>query len=438
MTQTRTLDFTNPKLYVNWITEYTKALYDPKIRYIFLKGSAGAGKSVVASQLTLQEVCEGLEYAWIRKIRATVKNSCYQALYNQAKSWKLREEIEFQKSLNAESKISDGKILFLGLDDPEKIKSLADLDRIVCEEATDLTYDDFTQLDIRLRGRKNQKLICLFNPVSDQHWLKTKVKDNSNWDWSKTVWIEKTVLDNKFADQQYIESLKRLEQTNPEMYKVYFKNEWGQAKKGLIFPDFTVGSEEFEPDTAGLDFGYNDPTVLVYSRIVDMYPEIDLDDEDNENDVYYTQPKKKLQLREVLYETGLTETTLIARFEQLQVSKSLKIYADGSRPELIRALQNAGYNVVATTKGAGSVYTGIMQLKEYDIELIDSPNGVKEFQNYSWVEKGGTILDQEPKGGFDHFIDSARYSLNDKIQKSSAELSNKYLQILEQNYDYTD
>lgn len=392
------IDFNQLKkeICVDWIDEYLTALYNPDIRYIFLKGSAGAGKSVVCSQLTIQEVLQGKDYAWIRKIRATVKNSCYQALYNQAKKWNLLDEIEFQKSLNAESKISDGKILFLGLDDPEKIKSLADLDRIVCEEATDLTFDDFTQLDIRLRGRKNQKLIALFNPISDRHWLKTQVKDSSDWAWDRTVWIEKTVLDNKFADIQYIQSLQKLEKTNPEMYKVYFKNEWGQSQKGLIFPNFAISSDEFEPQSAGLDFGYNDPTVLVYANVVDVFE----------------QTKKKLQLREVLYETGLTESSLIIRFEQLKVNKSLKIYADGSRPELIKALQSAGYNIQAVEKGPGSVYRGILRLQEYDIELIDSPNGVKEFQNYCWIEKGGTILDQEPKGGFDHFLDSARYSLD--------------------------
>ncbi|MGL4758681.1 MAG: phage terminase large subunit, partial [Patescibacteria group bacterium] len=255
-----------------------------------------------------------------------------------------------------------------------------------------------------------------FNPISDRHWLKTQVKDNANWDWSKTAWIEKTVLDNKFADQQYIQSLKKLEKTNPEMYKVYYLNKWGQSLKGLIFPDFIVGAEDFEPQFGGLDFGFNDPTVLVYSSIVDVFD----------------QSKKKLQLREILYETGLTESMLINRFEQLKVPKNLKIYADGSRPELITSLQQAGYNVEAVKKGAGSVYAGILKLKEFDIELIDSPNGVKEFQNYCWLEKGGTIIDSEPKGGFDHYIDSSRYSINHLLQKSNKILDTKYLSILNQ------
>ena len=39
-----------------------------------------------------------------------------------------------------------------GLDDPEKIKSIAGIDWIWIEEATELTYEDFGQLDLRLRG----------------------------------------------------------------------------------------------------------------------------------------------------------------------------------------------------------------------------------------------------------------------------------------------
>lgn len=391
----RILDFTDPLIYVNWVQEYTDALYDDSIRYIFLKGGAGAGKSIVASQLTLQEVLEKKEYAWIRKIRATIKNSCYQSLYNQAKDWELLDDLDFQKSLLCEAKENDGKILFLGLDDAEKVKSIAALDRIVCEEASDLSFDDFTQLDIRLRGRKNQKLIALFNPISDQHWLKTQIKDNKDWDWSKTIWIEKTVLDNKFADQQYIESLKRLEKTNPEAYKIYFLNQWGQAKRGLIFDNYKVTDRVFEPDFYGLDFGFNDPCVLSASKIIDEYE----------------QEKKTLLLEEILYESGLTEASLIHRLEKLKIPKNKKIYADGSRPEMIEAIKKAGWNIEAAKKGAGSVYFGIMKLKEFNIELINSKNGVKEFQNYCWLEKGSTLLD-EPKGGFDHFIDSSRYSIS--------------------------
>ena len=31
------IDFSDEALYVDWITEITEALYDPNVRYIFLK-----------------------------------------------------------------------------------------------------------------------------------------------------------------------------------------------------------------------------------------------------------------------------------------------------------------------------------------------------------------------------------------------------------------
>jgi hypothetical protein len=96
--------------------------------------------------------------------------------------------------------------------------------------------------------------------------------------------------------------------------------------------------------------------------------------------------------------------------------------------DIKNCLENSGYNVEAVQKGAGSVYQGLMQLKEYDIELADSPNGTKEFQNYCWFEKGGTILDQEPKGGFDHFIDGSRYSIA-YLQPNSKQKNDGYIPI---------
>jgi phage terminase large subunit len=37
-------------------------------------------------------------------------------------------------------------MLFMGLDNPDKIKSLPDITQIVVEEATEITFDDFSQV----------------------------------------------------------------------------------------------------------------------------------------------------------------------------------------------------------------------------------------------------------------------------------------------------
>jgi phage terminase large subunit len=112
------------------------------------------------------------------------------------------------------------------LDDPEKIKSIANYDWFWVEEATELTYDDFIQLDLRLRGAQNHKIICTFNPISSRHRLKTAVFDNH---WENAVWIMKTAWDNKFVDQAYLKQLETLKDRNPQHYRIYALNEWGEA-----------------------------------------------------------------------------------------------------------------------------------------------------------------------------------------------------------------
>ena len=50
---------------------------------------------------------------------------------------------------------------------PEKIKSIAGIDDIIIEEATELTVDDYSQLQLRLRSSKpNNQVILMYNHVS--------------------------------------------------------------------------------------------------------------------------------------------------------------------------------------------------------------------------------------------------------------------------------
>jgi phage terminase large subunit len=64
-------------------------------------------------------------------------------------------------------------IIFRGMDDPEKIKSVQGINRIWIEEATELKKEDFNQLDLRLRGKKEIQMTATFNPISAEHWLNT-------------------------------------------------------------------------------------------------------------------------------------------------------------------------------------------------------------------------------------------------------------------------
>lgn len=64
-------------------------------------------------------------------------------------------------------------LLFKGLDNPEKIKSIKAVSDIVMEEASEFTLDDYTQLTLRLRERKHEskQIFLMFNPVSKLNWV---------------------------------------------------------------------------------------------------------------------------------------------------------------------------------------------------------------------------------------------------------------------------
>ena len=90
--------------------------------------------------------------------------------------------------------------LFYGMDDAEKIKSIAGITDIICEECTELTIDDVTQLDLRLRAKaENQQIFFMFNPVSKANWVyKRWFAPDAEVDSENTMILCTTYKDNQF------------------------------------------------------------------------------------------------------------------------------------------------------------------------------------------------------------------------------------------------
>ena len=126
------------------------------------------------------------------------------------------------------------EILCAGMDDPEKIKSIAGITSVWCEEATELDELDFNQLELRVRGETStyKQFIITFNPISEQHWLKKRFFDNQD---SETYILNTTYKDNSFLDDDYIHHLQERVKANPNLYKVYVLGEWGKVDFGGEF-----------------------------------------------------------------------------------------------------------------------------------------------------------------------------------------------------------
>ena len=109
------------------------------------------------------------------------------------------------------------EILFAGLDDVEKLKSIYNITGIWIEEASELLEGDFNQLDIRLRGKTKyyKQIIITFNPISIMHWLKRRFFDRKD---KRARVHESTYKDNRFLDEEAIRTLESFKETDEYYY----------------------------------------------------------------------------------------------------------------------------------------------------------------------------------------------------------------------------
>lgn len=83
------------------------------------------------------------------------------------------------------------------------------------------------------------------------------------------------------------------------------------------------------------------------------------------------------------------------------------IIGDSAEQRLIQELKDRGNNILPSEKGSGSVNAGISLMSEFKIHIDPgSKNLIKEFNNYSWLDKKGKTM---PVDNWNHGIDSARY-----------------------------
>ena len=120
-------------------------------------------------------------------------------------------------------------VIFKGLDDTEKLKSITfpkgELTDIWIEEASEILEEDFNQLDVRLRGKgAHKQMVLTFNPVSVLHWLKLRFFDRKD---PRALVLKSTYKDNQFLDEDYKRTLEGYKDTDPYYYSVYCLGEWG-------------------------------------------------------------------------------------------------------------------------------------------------------------------------------------------------------------------
>lgn len=278
------VDLSNRKL---WTQKYLKAVFFPKT-YNILYGGAGSGKSQTMIQFLLAEIMNHAEnqnqtYFVIRKVAGTLRNSVFADFKNKISDWGLSGLVT-AKSSYLEIHSGSNRIVFLGCDDPEKLKSLSQAKYIWIEEATELTLDDFTQVTLRLRGKSKHKkrFFITFNPVSDSHWIKKRFFDEPPLEEREKILILKaTYRDNlDKLDDDYPLRMEALREVDETYAEVYADGNWGVWDRESLFArnfnekihcvNGTIKADRNHPLYLSFDFNViNTCVVAQYSKNAD-------------------------------------------------------------------------------------------------------------------------------------------------------------------------
>ena len=352
-----------------------KALNSDK-RFIINQGGSRSSKTYSLCQLIIVWCLQNPNkvVSIVRKtfpaLRATVMRDFFEVL----KDLELYEKASHNMSENI-YRFDNGSIVeFFSVDDEQKIRGRK-RDIGWCNEANELWFDDFQQLNMRTES----KLIFDYNPSESSGWLYELPEDES-------VLIKSTYKDNPFLPESIKRQIEDLKRTDEALYQIYALGEKAISKSN-IYTNWTFVQHrpsKFTQYVYGLDFGFNHPTALIR--------------------VYWHE--KDIYIEPVVYESYLTTSDLIERFNNLGIDKSIDILADYSRPEIIAEMQIAGYNVNNANK---VVKKGIDNVKTFGVMCQDDPRMKREYDNYKWKKIGDTITD-EPVKLFDDAMDAIRYA----------------------------
>lgn len=210
-------------------------LFFDEHRYLVLKGGGGSGKSIFAGRKVLERVTgePGHRYLVCRKVGKTLRESCFAQLRRQISEHYPDSGAVVHKGDMWIGFPNGSEILFAGLDDVEKLKSIFDVTGIWVEEASELLKGDFNQLNIRLRTSFPYylQMILTFNPISITHWLKKRFFDKRD---ERAALHESTYKDNRFLTEEYIRTLESFKDTDPYYYMVYCLGQWGVTGKTVF------------------------------------------------------------------------------------------------------------------------------------------------------------------------------------------------------------
>lgn len=381
-------------------------------------GGSGSGKSVFLAQRAVYDVMRGgRNYLVCRAIAKDSRRSTFVEIQKVITAWGLSALFAVNKTDMTITCDNGYQILFSGLDDLQKLKSITPAKGVITdiwiEEATQTEPNDIKELIRRQRGGDEstpKRLTMSFNPIYQTHHLYLTYFASIAWADDQTVYTspELSILKTTYKDNRFLTAADRADlenETDEYYFNVYTLGKWG-VLGDVIFKNWKVAdlndpeSLYYLPEAQrtnhrnGLDFGFSsDPAAMPVT--------------------HYDTARKTIYIYDELYERGLTNDRLADEIKPKIGSQY--VYCDSAEPKSIAELNGYGVNAIGVKKGKDSVDFGIQWLKQQTI-IIDSHclNARAELSVYHYKQdKDGNTL-KVPVDKNNHLIDGLRYAYEDE------------------------
>lgn len=381
--------------------------------FYLLAGGRGSAKSSFVGGIRIPvSVMEdpNIHAVVIRKVGNTIKNSVLPQIV-----WGL-EQLgvldKFRVKLSPPEityKKTGQKILFFGLDDPAKVKSI----KLPFGYVGIVWFEELDQFsgmeEIRnvlqslLRGGPSYQVFGTYNPPkSRNNWVNEEILvDDPDRLVHHSTYL---TVPEDWLGPQFLAEAEKLKAKNEMAYRHEYLGEV-TGTGGAVFEnveDMAMSYElvgNFDRLYYGLDFGFAvDPLAYVA--------------------MYYDAKREDLYIFDELYRQKMTNSQA-AKAIKLRINGG-RILADAAEPKSIAEMSDYGLRISGARKGPDSIDFGMRWLQNRAHIYIDKrrcPNTYKEFVAYEYDRnKDGQFISAYPDDN-NHSIDAVRYGLSEIMNR---------------------
>lgn len=348
----------------------------------------------------------------LRKVGNTIKNSVYPQIQWGIEQLGVADRFKYITSPHEITyKATGQKILFFGVDDPMKVKSI----KLPFGYVGIVWYEELDQFsgmeEIRnlnqslLRGGETYWVFASYNPPkSRNNWVNEEILN----EYPDRLVHKTTYLDvpREWLGEQFLLEAAKLKAKNETAYNHEYLGEV-TGTGGAVFEnveDMAMTDEmigQFDRRYYGLDFGFAvDPLAFVA--------------------MHYDAKHEDIYIFDEIYQQKLTNS----KAAQLILRKigGQHIMADSAEPKSIAEMKAAGLFISGAKKGPDSVDYGVKWLQGRRRIYIDkrrAPNTCREFVSYEYERnRAGQYISAYPDAN-NHAIDAVRYGLWRVMQRQN-------------------